>query len=147
MQPLKILAPPSLKIAKPRKASKAKVPPVPYRRLRAAGGALVGLFIPCAVFALVHGGMDHTQANWYWCPLAIPVAAGLVFSAKTVCVWVTQCFGDWSKGLAWTVIAEVIMTFAPVNLAVLQWVALTFLATINGVASGVIAYRGPKVVA
>ncbi len=106
---------------------------LPWRKMRALGGALVGAFVPCAVFALVH---FTAWQSWRLAPL---VAGGLLFSAKTVYQWTSRCFRDRGKGLGWTVLAEGIMTLSPPILLPLALIALGFLATINALESARIA--------
>jgi len=97
-------------------------------RLAMICGFILGSFIPCATFFVVHS--DVLVSRLYW----ILVAGGLLFSAKTVYDWTKVAFNSGWKAFGFCLLVEGVMTFS--TLAYLSWAALAILAVINGIETG-----------
>lgn len=122
-----------------RAANTTSATPTPrFSRWRAMGGATVGASVPISVFAVSH----LVPFEWSFQPLLLwaAVLGGLVFSAGTVYRYCTRLFrGDSRKAVAYCVLSETIMTFAPDWLWPLSIAMLTILVTINAVETGRVA--------
>jgi VIT1/CCC1 family predicted Fe2+/Mn2+ transporter len=102
--------------------------------LATAIGALLGGFVPLIVFTVAHHELSLALPTWRIAVGVCIVAAGLMYSAKTVCAWGRMAFGDGAKAVGFTVLVEGAMTFSGV--AWLSYAALAYLVAINAIATG-----------
>jgi len=103
------------------------------------GGFLLGGIVPVSVFWVGHYEIHLTDMfTMEWSAkkimLAMMVAGGLVFSAKTVAQWASRAFLDVWKAVGFVVLVEGLMTVC--ETAWLSFVLLGFLFVINGIATG-----------
>jgi len=111
-------------------------------RLAAFFGAVLGAIIPASIWFIAHFDIDASKG--FQISYAL-VAAGLMFSAKTVFDWGCMAFKQPLKAFGFVVLIEGIMTFS--HLVWLSVVTLIVLMTINGIATGcnlVLDYRSNK---
>ena len=117
-------------------------------------GALLGAFVPCSTFVVVHCGRlivvreDGTVSHSLWShPGWWLVAGGLAFSASTVYRWAASAFRPsaghmtwWErvytriKALGFVLLVEGVLLLSP--LAELSYVALGVLVVINALGTG-----------
>jgi hypothetical protein len=102
--------------------------------LATAIGALLGGFVPLIVFTVAHHELTLALPTWRIAVCVCIVAAGLLYSAKTVCAWGRMAFRDGAKALGFTVLVEGAMTFSGVGW--LSYAALAYLVSINAIATG-----------
>lgn len=96
-------------------------------------GALLGGFVPGAVWWLSHRELDPSRPPWLQLG-SLLVLGGLLFSAGTVFSWGRRAFRSTWKALGFVVLVEGVMV-----LAVTEWLglfALAYLVAINAVATG-----------
>jgi hypothetical protein len=91
-------------------------------------GGIMGAFVPCASYLLVHGEVEQRPALWCL------VAGALVFSAPSVYGFGVSAFRSRSKALGFAVLVEGTMTFSDTYWLALA--ALAMLAAVNGVETG-----------
>lgn len=93
-------------------------------------GAVLGAFVPVAVYFTVHTDLANGEL---WQPATALVAGGLAFSAKTVFQWCREAFSCPWKAAGFTLLVEGVLTFSQVYW--LAWVALGLLAVVNAAAT------------
>ena len=114
----------------------------PHNRLAFIIGSLIGSFVPVAVFSLTtHVMGDHHNIVMAWGEslenkfLLVLIAAGAVFSAKSVYGWGLSAFaGDRWKAFGYCVLIEGVMVLSPITW--LRFVAMAYLVLINMIATG-----------
>jgi predicted aminopeptidase len=102
--------------------------------LATAIGALLGGFVPLIVFTVAHHELSLSLPTWRIAVCVCIVAAGLMYSAKTVSAWGRMAFRDGAKAVGFTVLVEGAMTFSGVGW--LSYAALAYLVSINAIATG-----------
>jgi len=93
-------------------------------------GAILGAFVPVAVYFTVHHDLADGQL---WKPATVLVAGGLAFSAKTVFQWTREAFACSWKAAGFTVLVEGVLTFS--HVPALGYAALALLAVVNAAAT------------
>lgn len=91
-------------------------------------GAVIGGFVPTAVYWLAHFEVAVTPAMW-----AI-VAGGALFSASTVWDFTRRALGSRAKAAGFVVLVEGVLIFA--GTPALGWAALALLVGINAFQTG-----------
>lgn len=115
---------------------------IPRNRAAFVIGAIVGAFVPVAVFALAgHVMGEHHNPVTAWNEstenryLLVMIAAGCLFSAKSVFGWGLSAFaGDRFKALGYVALIEGAMIFSP--FLWLRILAGCYLLAINAIATG-----------
>lgn len=115
----------------------------PKNRLATAMGFLLGGVVPVATYLEAHVDLDKGQPI-YSQLAAYLVLGGLLFSAKTVFAWAKAAFADGYKAAGFVVLLEGVMVLS--HVPALPLILLTFLVSINGVATGCLLSlgRAPK---
>lgn len=98
-------------------------------RLAMLSGAVLGGFIPIAVYVVAHNETSARPPMW------LLVAGGLAFSATTVYGFGRSAFGHPVKAAGFVVLMEGVLVFSDTQF--LAWAALALLALINAVSTGV----------
>ena len=99
-------------------------------------GSTVGAIAPVGVFSIAHSGVILSTLSLWRQPVAYLALGGLVFSALSVVTWTERLFRSKTKAIAWTILVEGIMTFAPPALVWLSWVCLALLIGVNAISNG-----------
>ena len=99
-------------------------------RLATIVGFLLGGFVPLAVYVVSHREAGALAFNGSWSL----VAGGLVYSAQTVFQWARLAFQQALKSVGFCVLLEGVMVTSHTHW--LSLVALAFLISINGIATG-----------
>jgi len=107
-------------------------------KLAFTAGAVMGGFIPCATFSLLHAG-NLNGAKYGM------IAAGLAYSGLSVYEWARVAFRNQAKALAFVAIMEGTMAFS--GLLWLSAIALGLLVVINATsaACALAGEKAPKV--
>lgn len=106
-------------------------------RLAMLLGALIGGFVPVAIFFTAHHGGFVWQSE-----SGGLVAGGLLYSVQTVYQWARQAFGQALKSVGFVVLLEGVMVTT--HIGWLAVTALVYLVVINGVSAGVTISLGSK---
>jgi hypothetical protein len=96
-------------------------------------GALLGGFVPLAVYQTTHTDLRVHSVRDLANPLVLIVAAGLLFSVRTVWIWGRSAFGEGLKSTCLVITIEGMMVFSPT--VWLAQLALAYLVVINAVAT------------
>lgn len=95
-------------------------------------GFLLGGIVPLMSYMQAH---HDVSKDWMTDPKSLLVIGGLIFSFYTVNAWGKAAFNSSLKALGFVVLVEGTMVFSSISW--LAIVALVFLITINGIATGV----------
>lgn len=99
-------------------------------------GGLLGGFVPLAVYKTTHGDLHVHSWRELGQPLVLIVAAGLLFSVRTVWHWGRSAFGETLKSTCLVITIEGMMVLSPTSW--LASLALLYLVVINAIATACI---------
>jgi hypothetical protein len=100
-------------------------------RLAAIVGALLGGFVPTAVYTVAR--YELVASEGFWQVPSVLVLGGLLFSAITVYSWCREAFQACAKAVGFVLLAEGVMTFG--HIPWLSVAALAYLVGINAIST------------